>query len=69
MTPVPSIRISVLALLAAVAPRALAQGAPARAHDVAISGFAGYAVNGDVDTSGGRLRIDDAPAYGAALGI
>ena len=61
--------MAVLVLLAAAAPRALAQGAPARAHDFAITGFAGYAVNGDVDTSGGRLRIDDAPAYGAAIGV
>ena len=69
MTSTCTLRIAALVLATALAQRALAQGAPPRAHDVAISGFAGYAVNGDVDTSGGLLRVDDAPAYGAAIGV
>ena len=58
-------------LLLAAAPGVLAQygpvpGAPEeRRFD--LSAFAGYQLNGDASTNGGRLDIGDAPAFGAAF--
>src|SRR5512133_458942 len=39
---------------------------PFRPH-VELSAIAGYQLNTDVGTTGGTLRVDDAPVYGASL--
>jgi hypothetical protein len=36
---------------------------------VELNGFTGWSVNSDPDTTNGRLRIDDAPSFGASLAI
>ena len=38
-------------------------------HRVEISAYTGWMVNGDVDTSAGKLVIDDAQSFGAAISV
>ena len=69
--------VATLTLLVATLPRvALAQYYPApppRARPpqsrFELSGFTGWAVNSDPDTTYGSLRIGDAQSFGASLGI
>ena len=67
--------LAVLGTLAAIPCRSLAQYAPAgtwtspepfQPH-VELSAIAGYQLNTDVGTTGGTIRVDDTPVYGASL--
>jgi opacity protein-like surface antigen len=70
---------TLLALACAAAPAAAlgqyypgspppASSAPPRGR-TELTGFAGYQVNSDVDTTQGNLSVSDTPVYGAAVGV
>jgi hypothetical protein len=62
-----SARAALLALALLPAAAAAQQEAPAPGR-LQLHALAGYQLSSDVSTSAGTLRIDDGPAYGAALG-
>ncbi|MGC3999288.1 MAG: outer membrane beta-barrel protein [Anaeromyxobacter sp.] len=66
---------TLLALALAAAPAVAAAqysaggpGVPAK-RQIELTGFAGYQLNSDIDTSAGSLEVGDTEVYGASLGI